>query len=550
MFLTRYSTIRKARDQFRRLAYLANSANRRSTRELRAKRDVVDRMLAALARDSSERFDGEVLIDAQFDNPNYWLRVSLLRAALGLAHGRETGLLGEFRQVECSRTMQVLGISAQQRLSAVPIDRRSIRKLARELARSARSADDILTWKLPENTPAAMLYDGILKRQRLATIDVRRHDFGDLVEEGLIGIARARRLLDEHGFKLIVISHPFHFTYGPIAWQALQRAIPVVLPFGLFGVIRMTHMRDPQDLVTFYDRPTRAEIDALPAQRARSLAAVGQEYLASRFGGKADDLASVYAYQRRSETISRAEMCRQFGWDPAKPIVGFYGANWYDWPHQLGMSQFRDFLDWTETTFTAACAHADVNWLFKPHPCEEWFGGVSLASTVEKFDRAPHVAVADARWNNTAVMRIIDALITYHGTAGIEFASLGKPVLVPDRGKYDDCGFVKVASDRAEYLGLLRTEWWRDMDLPQCRERAQIFAGWWFCAPEWQKEFILADDSRGNRLYDVIPDLLDQNKDVVAREIQHLKTWYRSGHAYSHTYKMLLADTFRLTNVN
>src|SRR4030095_9978942 len=110
MFLTRYAAVRKARDEFRRIAHLANSSNRRAIRELRAKRDRVDRRFAELARKSSERFEGEVLIDAQFDNPNYWLRVSLLRAALGLAYGNETGLLGGFRRDECSRTMRILGI--------------------------------------------------------------------------------------------------------------------------------------------------------------------------------------------------------------------------------------------------------------------------------------------------------------------------------------------------------------------------------------------------------------------------------------------------------
>ena len=431
MFLTRHSTVRKVADGFRHLATLASSSGRRSIRELQSKRDRVDGILAGLARGSSERFDGEILIDAQWDNPNYWLRISLLRAALGLAYGRETGLLGEFRQHECSRTMGILGIREQQRYSAIRIDQKAIRSLSRELAFSAGSADDVLKWKLPGNVPAAMIYDGILKRQRLPSVDVSRRDFPQLVEEGLLAIARAKQLLDEHDFGLVVISHPFNFTYGLIAWQALQQGIPVVLPYGLFGTVRMTHMQQPRDLFAFYDRPTCAEMDLLPDERANSLATIGKEYLASRFGGKADDLASVYAYQRRAETTTRAEICNRFGWDPGKPIVGFYASNWFDWPHQLGMSQFRDFLDWTEATFGVACMHSDVNWLFKPHPCEEWFGGVSLASIFNKYGHVPHIALVDRQWNNTAVMQSIDALITYHSTAGVEFASLGKPVLVP-----------------------------------------------------------------------------------------------------------------------
>ena len=550
MFLTRHATVRKVADGFKHMARLASSSGRRSIRELQSKRDRVDGILAGLARGSSERFDGEILIDAQWDNPNYWLRISLLRAALGLAYGKETGLLGEFRRDECSRTMDILGIREHQRYSGLRVDKKAIRSLSRELAFSARSADDVLKWELPGNVPAAMIYDGILKRQRVSSIDIRRPDFPRLVEEGLLGIARAKQLLDEHEFGLVVISHPFSFTYGPLAWQALQRSIPVVIPFGLFGTIRMTHMQHPRDLFAFYDRPSRAEMDVLPVQRANSLATIGKQYLASRFGGKADDLASVYAYQRRAGTISRAEICSRFGWDPGKPIVGFYASNWYDWPHQLGMSQFRDFLDWTEATFGVARIHKDVNWLFKPHPCEEWFGDLKLASILDKYGHVPHIAVADSHWNNTAVMQSIDALITYHSTAGIEFASLGKPVLVPDKGKYDDCGFVKVSRDRADYLSLLKTEWWRDMDLQDCQRRAEIFAGWWFCAPEWQGQFLLADDPQCNALYDIIPGLLDQNASVVAREIEHLRAWYNSGHSYSHTYKMMQADSFILTNVS
>ena len=88
------------------------------------------------------------------------------------------------------------------------------------------------------------------------------------------------------------------------------------------------------------------------------------------------------------------------------------------------------------------------------------------------------------------------------------------------------------------------------MDLKDCQRRAEMFAGWWFCAPEWQGQFILADDTQCNALYDIIPGLLEQNASVVEREIEHLRAWYHSGHSYSHTYKMMQADTFILTNVS
>jgi hypothetical protein len=265
--------------------------------------------------------------------------------------------------------------------------------------------------------------------------------------------------------------------------------------------------------------------------------------------GQTADLPSQYAFQRHRGEIDREQLVTQFGWDAAKPIVAVYTANWYDWPHQFGMSQFRDFLDWVEATYNAARNISSVNWLFKPHPAEEWFGGVKLSDIFGNFGHASHIAIADKSWNNAFVMRSIDALITYHGTAGIEFASLGKPVLLPDRGNYDGCGFAKVANSRAEYLELMSGEWWRDMNLNEARRRAEIFAGIWFCMPSWQGEFILGDDAEQNRLYEAIPQLLANGQGPVTREIDEIHKWWQSKKAFYHTEKMLRADQFKLSNV-
>lgn len=534
-----------SRAGLRRLSPAARAADA----AVRAARATTDRRLAELCGSPEDPFAGEVLIDAQWDNPNYWFRVALLRAALGLPNRREVGVIGPFKRAECRRTLDALGIADQIVHDEIPIDPVEIRRDAAALLAATKSADDVLAWEVPGRVPASLIYDGILKRQRLASLDVTRRDFPSLTIEALTGIARARALLDAHDFKLVVISHPLNFTYGTIADQALRRGIPVILPFGLFGVTRMVHMRRPEDLTAFYDRPSRAEMDALPADRAQALREVGRRYMAGRMGGKADDLASVYAYQKNAAAIDRDGLCRRFGWDPAKPIVGFYASNWYDWPHQLGMTQFRDFLDWTEATFRVAAETTAVNWLFKPHPCEDWFGGVALSDILARLPGAAHIGIAEKSWNNAAVMGCLDALVTYHGTAGVEFACLGKPVLVPDRGKYEDCGFVRVAADRADYLDLLRRNWWNETDREDARRRAEIFTGWWFCAPSWQGGFILADDSRQDELYRIIPRLLDEHPDAVRREIAGLREWVASGHLYSHTFKMMRADAFQLTNV-
>jgi hypothetical protein len=514
-------------------------------REIAARRAHAETFLDDFARGTTARFSGTVLVDGMWDNPNYWLRYSLLRAALGLAHGREIGITGLYKRAHCRKTFERFGFRAVESFPDLPIPD-TIRQRARNLVAQTRSAADILKWDLPVHP--AIVYDGILKLQRLASVDISHPQFAEHVQSALESIERAQLLLDRYPFDLVVISHPLNFTYGAVAWLALARGIPVILPFGAFGTLRFTRFKTPDDMFRYHDRPGGADIAALPPEKADALAQIGRDYLASRLQGRTGDLASQYAFQRNRNFIDRDSLCKAFGWDPSKPIVGFYASNWYDWPHQLGMTQFRDFLDWTQASYQAACANTEVNWLFKPHPAEEWFGGISLSGIFASFGQADHIRLADRSWNNAHVLRALDALITYHGTGGIEFASMSKPVLVPDRGNYDDCGFVKVARSREDYIELLGSEWWHDIDHESSQRRAEIFAGWWFCMPEWQGDFVLADDAKQDALYASMPDLIGRNAATVEREVNELQEWWQSGRMYYHTGKMANAQSYRLSN--
>jgi hypothetical protein len=523
-------------------------------REVAGKRARVDGLLDAISRENAgapgeASAYGTVLVDGTFDNPNYWVRYALLRRALGLASAREVGLLGRWRRPEVLGTFARLGIAEHVDFAAPPESMREAKAEAEQLLRATRGPDDIFAWELPGKVHPAIAYDGILKRQRLASVSTNDPRFPAAVQEVVSTLRRAAEILDAVKPELVVISHCFDFSYGGLAWQALSRGIPVILPFGLFGVLRFAMLKKPEDVFAFYDQPSRADTDALAPEKAEAFRRIGRLYLDGRLGGRADDLASVLAFQKNSAHIDRPGLCSRQGWDPEKPIVAFYASNWFDWPHQLGMTQFRDFLDWTTATFEAARANTAVNWLFKPHPAEDWFGGIGLTSILAGLGAPSNIAIAGKTWNNAAVMRSVDAMVTYHGTAGIEFAALGKPVLVPDRGKYDAAGFVKVAESRQNYLDLLGQPWWQGMDLEDARRRAEIFAGWWFCAPDWQEGLILQDDSRQDELYDSIPTILEDHVDTLERECREIREWWRSGSLHYHTAKMLNARSYRLTNL-
>ena len=160
-----------------------------------------------------------------------------------------------------------------------------------------------------------------------------------------------------------------------------------------------------------------------------------------------------------------------------------------------------------------------------------------------------HIGLAQRGWNGMDVMRSVDALVTLYGTAGIEFAGMGKPVLSASRGWYHDLKFTKTPKNREEYKAALRSPWWADLVKEDSQYLAGIFAGWHFCCPEWQGGFVLGDDFEQGRLYQTIPELFEKYAGPVRTEIASIAEWWKSEIKGSHSHKMLNASKYALSNV-
>jgi hypothetical protein len=514
---------------------------------LQAKRDAVDGLLADLSVVAGPGFEGTVLVDATWDNPNYWLRYALVRAALGLAAGDEVGLLGPFHADRSGRTLRRFGVRRFVDLEDGLGDREAAGREARRLLSATRTPDDMLAWTLPEGIPPHDLYDGVLKRQRHAVVDLQHPQIEQDVTEYLLAIGSARRLLDDVGPRLLVTAHTAsgRMFCGPAVWLAARRGIRILVPYGGYGVLRLYKINRPDDIFSYANCPTGEEIDGLPSDKAESLARLGREYISLRLGGKTQDLASVYAFHRGGDGLDREAITSHFGWPRDRPIVAVYASTWFDNPHAMGMTHFRDFVDWLRVTFDVARGHRAVSWLFRRHPCDDWYGGVTLKDLLPDSGEE-HVRQCPPEWNGGALTRHVDGLVSLQGTAGVEYACSGKPVLVGDRGWYHDRGFVVWPRSREDYLAKLTSPWWQELDLAETARRAQIFAGWYFGRPTWQGRFHIGEDSDRDALYETMPALLEDNRDVVRREIEEIRRWYDSEHRLYHTFKMRDAGEYAL----
>lgn len=532
--------IKKLRNGLRPLvnqvhANLLNLSNRKIEKELTLK-------LASIPINNPHRTIVErPLLDGHFHNAGYWYRLQLLRSSLGTPGGNELAFVWKYNQRQCRNTLRQLGVSRVE--SLFDISRPTLKSDAKRLSGMVRRGEDVLDLRLPHDLPPSFLYDAILKRQRAASVNGKDPLIEQDIQEFIISIAAAETIIESHDPDLIAMSHTINTQCSPMAWLGTQNGIPVVTLFGNYGAPRFWRMNRPSEIYHSVDCPNGYDLDQLTDSQAAALADVGRRYLTLRISGRSNDLGGRMAFSGNVDP-SRLQATRD-----SRPVVAIYASNWFDFPHALGMSRFRDFLDWIQATLTVALATPSVRWLFRAHPCDKWYGGMTLKDSMPS-DLPEHIVLVPEDWPGSLVMDVADAVVTYHGTAAIEYAALGKPVLIPDRGWYHDCGFALFPDSRDHYLELLSSDWFNRVDVRSAKHRAETFAGWYFCVPEWQADAIMSDDSDRTHLKKQMARRIGENGSYIDREISLIREWIIAGEHGYHTFKMKQAKDYSLSNVS
>ena len=528
-------------------------AARARSAELRAKRahsDAVMRRFAdAAVPGDGTCLAGTVLVDGMWDNPNYWFRVMLARRALGLSRSRVFGLLGAYARRDVAASFAALTdaeIVDYRKLSGVSPTHRAA---AADLLARVRRPDDILALKLPNGLPSEILYDGILKRQRGGMVDIDDPLLPDYTAEQLACIDAAAQLFDTIKPDLVLLSHGLNFSYGSLAWEGIRRGVPVLLLYGDYGTTRFIRLEKPDDFFAYPSRPQPSEIAALSPDSFADLVRIGDEHLAFRRSGQTNDPGARLAYAGMPE-IDKASICAEFGWDPARPIIGLYASNPFDFPHCTGMSHFRDFVEWNRETVAAAARNAHANFLCKPHPIDKRYGvtyGEGMADAVDAA-AAPNVRMAKEAWKGTGLLRCLSGVVTHHGSVGFEAAAIGIPILTTDHAWYDQVGFVARPESRADYLRKVESTWWTGWPSAKAAELAKLAAGLYFGVPAWQGDYVLRDDSDQGLIYGELENFLARHAAAIERETGLIRDWYLAKHPFFHMYKIFRAERFRVGN--
>mgnify|MGYP001232946657 CR=1 FL=1 len=481
-----------------------------------------------------------ILVDCMWNNPNYWLRYILVRNALKLYKSNQYAIFGEYslkiENLICSAfKFNSLGsLFHQSKPKTIHINKALL------ILSDIDTPQKFLDIELPYSFPASVLYDGILKKQNIATLDLKDFNLPYYLAECISYLDNANKLFEKISFDIVLLSHCQEYSYAALAWLAIKRGIPTYVLYGGFGTCRFFYLSKQDDIFAFPNRPNLEEIKDLSKIKRKDLISEGHKLIHERFDGKTNDPGSLLAFIKRKEKINKTKICSKYHWDKKKSIIGVYCSNWFDYPHGSGLKSYTDFKDWIDSVLDIAMINDSVNWIFKSHPCDAIYPslkGYTINDLVNKIN-LQHIKVASEKWNGKDLINSLDGITTCHGTVGLEATILGKPVLVPYNGWYGELGFVINALNKKQYLNLLNSDWYLNIPKKNKINLCAITSAIYFGKTKGQR-FIFEDDIEQEKIYvNLINNIIEYKVDLKKEE-EMLKDWFKSKNKYFQVFKKI-----------
>ena len=128
---------------------------------------------------------------------------------------------------------------------------------ARKLLGPVKDSDGILQMVLPNEFPASLFYDGVLKRQRCGSINIDDPNLITYLSETIGYIKAAEKIMADRNFDLVILSHCLDYTYGAIAWEAVRKKIETIILYGDFGHQKFIRLKNKEDIFSYPERMSK-----------------------------------------------------------------------------------------------------------------------------------------------------------------------------------------------------------------------------------------------------------------------------------------------------
>jgi len=254
----------------------------------------------------------------------------------------------------------------------------------------------------------------------------------------------------------VFMSHGVYVDWGPALHTALRASVPVTTWKSSYLAARF-FFRQVTDGRLDFCQLSDAEWDrraTTPLTEKEDQAL--QAFLYNRYHLPVGfDLKKLHRYTGETERL-RAK----YRLDPDRPVWGIMSHLTWDSVSDYSPMAYPSFEEWIVDTIEQVAKIPEVQWVIKVHPVEAGDPReVGVESLIEKRfpDLPSNVRVIPAleELSPLEFFDLIDGGVTVYGTAGLELALSGKPVILAGEAHYGGKRFTEDGLDVATYRSLL-----------------------------------------------------------------------------------------------
>lgn len=274
---------------------------------------------------------------------------------------------------------------------------------------------------------------------------------------GLASACAAARALDRFNPWRVFMSHGTYIDWGPAINTAFERGIPVTgwKASYLSWHFYLRHVEDPSRID--FKKLSRACWEDI---RSRELTPQENARLDKFFEDRYHRQISFDMKHLKTYREDVSELKKKYG-PTDKPVFAVLAHINWDSVSDYAPMAYPSFDDWMIDTIRYAIEIPDVQWLIKIHPIEAWDNPASgVQRLIEReFPTLPdHVRVIPAEEDISPanMFELIDGGVTVYGTAGLELALMGKPVILAGEAHYGGLGFTHEGMTPITYRELLK----------------------------------------------------------------------------------------------
>jgi hypothetical protein len=275
---------------------------------------------------------------------------------------------------------------------------------------------------------------------------------------GLVCAAAAGHVIEKIKPARIFMSHGVYVDWGPALHTALARKVPVFAWMSSYlpACFYFRHVEDGEH-IDFHNMSSTAWNEICSSDFTGERSERLEQYLQDRYKKDTSfDMKYFKQYTGRGD-----ELRVKYGLDASRPLWGIMAHINWDAVSDYSPMVYESFNQWMNDTIQVIKDITDVQWIIKVHPAEAWDNpesGVEYLIKKHFPDLPKHIRVLPAEENISPLdfFNMVDGGVTVFGTAGLEMALHGKPVILAGDGHYGRKGFTYDADSREQYRELLK----------------------------------------------------------------------------------------------